>query len=112
MLEPLSQLTLKAQQDQEKIRFLETQVKSLQREATTIQTPEQVAGAMSQMSISGNEESSRLRAVMIQKIEEMETLRISNKEQAKMIEEASKRETELQVELSELKKKNVTKSTL
>jgi len=112
MLEQLSQLTLKAQQDQEKIQFLETQVKSLQRETPTVQTPEQLAGVVSHMSIYGDEESRIHIAVLNRKTGEMENLKISNREKAEMIEEVKKRETKLQAELSEVKKNNVTNSTL
>jgi len=71
-----------------------------------------VAGSVSHMSISGDEESRRLREVMIQNTEDIEALRINNREHAEMIEEANKTDTELQAELSELKNNNVSKSTL
>lgn len=70
-------------------------MKSMQREVTTVQNLEHLAGALLQMTPSGNEESSRLREILIQKTEEMETLRIKNKEQAEMIEQANEKEVSL-----------------
>lgn len=73
MLEQLSQLSLKAPQHQEKIHFLETQVKILQRETTIVQTPERLFGAVSRMFVSKNDEVKVLRVILIKKINQLES---------------------------------------
>lgn len=91
---------------------MEAQVKRMQKETTPIQTLEQLAREVSHMFFYENDEMKRMRVILLKNIDQLESLHISSKQQAEMIDEVDKRKSELSIEVVELKNKNINKSTL